>query len=82
MHRRGDMMIKKHKIIIDGKKLKEGEFTTEIAGTMGALASENLYYAGNLRTMLQQKDQMIAQLQNQLKEIEISISREINKGLE
>ena len=32
--------------------------------------------------MLQQKDQMIAQLQSQLKETERSISQEINKGLE
>jgi hypothetical protein len=75
MHPRGDMMIKKHKIIVDGQKLEEGEFATEIAGTMGALASTNLYSVGNLRTMLQQKDQMIAQLQSQLKETERSISR-------
>jgi hypothetical protein len=53
MHPRGDMMIKKHKIIIDRKKLKEGEFTTEIVGTMGALASTNLYFVGSLTTMLE-----------------------------
>jgi hypothetical protein len=82
MHPRGGMMIKKHKIIVDGQKLEEGEFATEIAGRMGAFASTNLHSVSNLRTMLQQKDQMIAQLQNQLKEIERSISWEINKGLE
>jgi hypothetical protein len=52
MHRRGEMMIKKNKIIVDGQKIEEGEFTIEIAGTMGALASANLYSVGNLRTML------------------------------
>jgi hypothetical protein len=82
MHPRGDMMIKKHKIIIDGQKLKEGEFATEIIGTMGALASTNLYSVGNLTTMLQQKDQTMAQLQSQLKETERSISREIDQDLE
>jgi hypothetical protein len=82
MHPRGDMMIKKHKIIIDGQKLKEGEFATEIAGTMGALASTNLYYVGSLTTMLEQKDQMIAQLQDQLKETERNISWGIKKGLD
>ena len=46
-------MIKKHKIIVYGQKLEEGEFTIEIAGTMGALVSTNLYSVGNLRTMLQ-----------------------------
>jgi hypothetical protein len=82
MHPRGNMMIKKHKIIVDGQKLEEGEFATEIAGTMGAFALANLHSVGNLRTMLQQKDQMITQLQSQLKETERIISREINKGLE
>jgi len=52
MHPRGNMMVKKHTIIIDGQKLEEGEFATEIAGRMGALASTNLYSVGNLRTML------------------------------
>jgi hypothetical protein len=52
MHPRGNMMVKKHKIIVDGQKLEEGEFATEISGTMGTLASTNLYSVGNLRTML------------------------------
>jgi hypothetical protein len=62
IHPRGDGMVKKHRVIIDGKKLKDGEFSTEIASTMGALASENLYSVGSLTTMLEQKDQMIDQL--------------------
>jgi hypothetical protein len=82
MHPRGDMMIKKKKIIIDGQKLKEGEFATEIAGTIGALASTNLYSVGSLTTMLEQKDQMIAQLQDQLNETERNIGWGIKKGLE
>ena len=75
-------MVKKHRAIIDGQKLKEGEFTSEIAGTMGVLASANLYTMGSLTTMLEQKDQMIAQLQGQLKETERNISWGIKKGLE
>ena len=82
MHPRGDAMIKKHKIIVDGQNLEEEDFTTEVAGSMGALATTNLYSVGNLRTRLQQKYQMIAQLQSQLKETKINISQEINKGLE
>jgi hypothetical protein len=60
MHPRGDMMIKKHKIIVDGQKLEEGEFATKIPSTMGALASTNLYSMSKLRTMLQQKYPMIS----------------------
>jgi hypothetical protein len=82
MHLRGDTMIKKHKIIVDGQNLEEGEFATEIAGTMRAFASTNLHSVSSLRIRLQQKDQMIAQLQSQLKETKRSISLEINKGLE
>jgi hypothetical protein len=82
IHPRGDGMVKKHRVIIDGKKLKDGEFATEIAGTMGVLASTNLYSVGSLRTMLEQKDQTIAQLQGKLKETEINISWGIKKGLE
>ena len=82
MHPRGDMMVKNHRVIIDGKKLKEGEFSTGIAGMMGALTLVNLYYVGSLTTMLEQKDQRIAQLQGQLKETERNISWGIKKGLE
>jgi hypothetical protein len=82
MHPGGDMMIKNHKIIVDRQKIEEGEFSTEIAGIMGALALANLYSMSNLRTMLQHKDHMISQLQRQLKETERSISREIKKVLE
>jgi hypothetical protein len=55
LHPVGERTIKKHKIIIDGKKLNEGEFTTELAGTMAAIASANMYSVGNLITMLEQK---------------------------
>ena len=75
-------MVEKNRVIIDGKKLKDGEFATEIAGTMGALASKNLYFVGSLTTMLEQNDQTIAQLQGKLKETKRNISWGIKKGLE
>jgi hypothetical protein len=59
LHHVGERTIKKHKIIIDGKKLNEGEFATELAGTMGAITSANMYSVGNLTTMLEQKDREI-----------------------
>jgi hypothetical protein len=40
IHPRGEGTIKKHRFIIDGKKLKDGEFSIELAGTMGAIASQ------------------------------------------
>jgi hypothetical protein len=82
IHPRGEGSIKKHRVIIDGKKLKDGEFATELAGTMGAIASANIYSVGNLTTMLEQKDQEIIQLQDRLKENERNIGWGIQKGLE
>jgi len=74
IHPIGEGMIEKHRVIIDGKKLKDGEFSTEIAGTMDAIASTNIYYVGNLKTLLEQKDQTIIQWQDKLKENERIIS--------
>ena len=82
IHPRGEGMIKKHRVIIDGKKLMDREFAIEIAGTMGAIASTNMYSIGNLTTMLEHKDQTIIQLQYKLKENERNISWGIQKGLE
>jgi hypothetical protein len=82
IHARGNTMIKKHRIIIDGRKLKDREFATKIAGTMGALASTNLYSFNNLRNSLRQKDELIVQLEDKLRETEKNISQEINNKLE
>jgi DNA repair exonuclease SbcCD ATPase subunit len=82
LHPVGERTVKKHKIIIDGKKLKESEFATELAGTMGAIASANMYSVVNLITMIEQKDQEITQLQDRLKESEKMIGWGIQKGLE
>jgi hypothetical protein len=82
LHPVGERTVKKHKIIIDGKKLNEGEFATELAGTMGAIASANMYSVGNLITMIEQKDREITQLQDRLKESEKMIGWGIQKGLE
>jgi predicted nucleic acid-binding Zn-ribbon protein len=82
IHPVGERSIKKHRVIIDGKKIRDGEFATELAGTMGAIASTNIYSAGNLTTMLEQKDQEITQLQDRLKENENIIGWGIQKGLE
>jgi len=59
IHPKGEGMIKNHRVIIDGKNLKDGEFAMELVGTMGAIASVNMYSIGNLTTMLEQKDQTI-----------------------
>jgi hypothetical protein len=82
MHQREGAMVKKHRVLIDGQNLEEEDFATEVAGSMGALATTNLFTVDSMRTRLKQSNNMIVQLQNQLKNTEKNIREEINKGLE
>jgi hypothetical protein len=61
-HSVGERSIKRHKIIIDGKKLHDSAFATELAGSMGAIASANMYSVENLINTIEQKNQEITQL--------------------
>jgi hypothetical protein len=82
MYMREGGMVKKHRVLVDGKNLEEEYFTTEVVGSMGALATTNLFTVDNMRTRLKQSNHRIVQLQNQLKDTEKNIKEEINKGLE
>ena len=75
-------MVKKHKVLIDGHNLEEDDFTTEIASSMGAMKTTNLFTMGNMRTRIKKSDNMIAQLQDQLKNVEENIKEEVSKSLE
>jgi len=55
-------MVKKHRVLVDGHNLEEEDFSTEVVGSMGALATTNLFTVDNLKTRLRQRNQMIAQL--------------------
>ena len=82
MYIRESGMVKKHRVLVDGQNLEEGDFSTEVAGSMGALATTNLFTVSNMRARLEQSNRRITQLQYQLKDTEKSIKEEINKGLE
>jgi hypothetical protein len=82
LHPVGDKTVKKHKIIIDGRKLQNSAFATELAGSMGAIASANMYSVENLINTIEQKSQEITQLQSSLKEEKNKIAEEMKKNLE
>ena len=65
-----------------GKKLHDSAFATELAGSMGAIASANMYSIENLINTIEQKNQEITQLQGNLKDNEKKIAWGIKKGLE
>jgi peptidoglycan hydrolase CwlO-like protein len=62
--------------------LEEEDFSTEIAGFMGAMAKTNLFTVGNMRTRIKKSNNMITQLQDQLKNVEKNIREEVSKILE
>ena len=45
-------MVKKHRVLLDGKNLEEGYFATKVEGSMGALVTTNLFIIDNMRTRL------------------------------
>ena len=53
-------MVKKHRVLVDGHNLEEEDFGIEVAGSMGALETTNLFTVDNLKTRLEQRNQMIA----------------------
>jgi hypothetical protein len=76
------VMVKKHKVFLDGQNLEEEDFATEIAGSMGAMATPNFFTMGNMRMRIKKSNDMIAQLQDQLKNDEKNIREEVSKSLE
>jgi hypothetical protein len=54
---------KKFKVMTDGKNKKNKEFTTEIAGTLGAYASTNQFSVGMLKNQLKRKNRLIKTLE-------------------
>jgi hypothetical protein len=81
-HMKEGRMVKKHKVLIDGHNLEEEDFATEIAGSMGAMATTNFFTMGNMRMRIKKSNNMIAQLQDQLKNVEENIREEVSKILE
>ena len=82
MHMREGGMVKKHRVLIDGQKLEEEDFATEVVGSMGAMETTNIFTMENMRTRIKKSNHTIAKLQDQLKNVEKNIREEVNKSLE
>ena len=75
-------MVKKKEVLIDVQNLEEEYFATEVAGSMGAMETTNFFTVGKIITRIKKSDEMIAQLREQLKNVEESIREEMSKILE
>jgi methyl-accepting chemotaxis protein len=82
MYVREGGMVKKHRVLVDGQNLEEEDFSTEVAGSMGAMETTNLFTVENMRTRIKKSNHLIDQLQDQLKNVEKNNREEVNKSLE
>jgi ABC-type phosphate transport system auxiliary subunit len=81
-HQREGATVKRNRVLYDGQALEEAKFSMEVAGTLGAFATENQCSVGNLTEQLKKKDMLVKQLQNQINTMEQSVRNEMNKGFE
>ena len=65
-YQEGELTTNKYKVITDGKNKKNEQFTTEIAGTLGAYASANQFSVGLLKNQLKRKNCLIRTLEARL----------------
>jgi hypothetical protein len=65
-YQEGESTAKKYKVMTEGKDKKREQFTTEIAGTLGAYASANQFSVGLLKNQLKRKNRLIRTLEARL----------------
>ena len=82
LYQEGGMTTKKFKILADGRAMKKEEFTTQIAGTLGAFATTNQYSIGSLKEQLKRKNHLIRNLEAKLSTTEATARDQVNTGLE
>jgi formate dehydrogenase maturation protein FdhE len=82
IYREAGTVAKKFKILADGKAMKKEEFTTQIAGTLGAFATANQYSVGSLKEQLKRKNRLIRTLEAKLATTEANARDQVNTGLE
>jgi hypothetical protein len=55
MHQKEGAMVKKHRVLLDGQNLEDEDFATEVADSLGAFATTNLFSVDNLKERLKQR---------------------------
>jgi hypothetical protein len=60
IHQKEGAIVKKHRVLLDGKNLEEEDFATEVAGSSKSFATTNLFSVDNLKEKLKQKNRVIS----------------------
>ena len=56
MHQKQGAMIKNHRVLLDGKNLKEEDFATEVAISLGDFSTNNLFSVDNMKERLKKRN--------------------------
>ena len=62
IHQKEGATVKKNIVLLDGQNLEDEDFATEVAGSLGAFATTNLFAVDNLKERLNQRNKIISQL--------------------
>jgi chromosome segregation ATPase len=68
-------------MIYDGHGQSDPEFAKDVADSLGAFAIVNLWSVDNLRKQLNQKNLLIEQLHNDMKQMEVTVRERINSDI-
>jgi hypothetical protein len=67
MHQKEGATVKKNRVLLDGQNLEEEDFVVEVEVSLGDFATTNLFSVDNLKEKIKKKNQVISQLQNQIR---------------
>jgi peptidoglycan hydrolase CwlO-like protein len=81
IHNKGGVITKRQRMIFDGQGQSDPEFAKQVADSLGAFATTNLWSVDNLREKIDQKNLLIEQLQNDLKQTEAIIKERVSSEL-
>jgi hypothetical protein len=78
---KGGVITKKQRMVYDGQGQSDPEFAKQVADSLGAFATTNLWSVDQLRKQLDQKNILIEQLHNDMKHIEVIAREKINSEI-
>jgi hypothetical protein len=82
LYQEAGKVVKKFKILADGKDMKKQEFATQIEGTLGDFSTANQYSVESIRDQLKRKNHLIKTLEAKLATTEVAARDQADTGIE
>jgi hypothetical protein len=82
MHQKDGATVKRQRMLYDGQGHDDTDFAREMASSLGVFAMTNQYSVENLAEQLKQRNQLVRQLQIQMRTIKQEVRDQINPSFE